>query len=919
MPGSVKPITVKPKAVVSGRSPLSSIQLWPAIGGFNVVSDNGTPSGLAVRMPSGARSMGLGSNDDPGVVTPIRWLDPKVLDVRAARAQPLTALLAVEAWLSGPESTMVSMQSVSAFVCLVAAAMGQSCIPSWSPGSGVPGVAGPVRSLVRLPGSGNSSWLLVGGNFQVVGSSVIRGIALYDPVTRSTIPLGSGLQGQVSSILPMSNGQLLAGGSFSFPGGATVDVARWNGAQWQAMGTGFSAYTTALTQLTNGDVVASGVGPGLAVAGQIVRWNGQWFPLAVADAAVHALLAMPNGDLIAAGKFTSINGIAANHIARWDGTSWSPLGSGTDGPVNALTLLPNGEPVAGGDFAFAGGVAARQVARWNGTSWSAVGAGLAAASGGVVGLSTTPNGGLLATGKYGFSGGDFGGVARWDGLSWQALGNHVGFGEVFTAAALPNGDIVAGGTLGGFGGIAAYGIAVWNGTSWQRALDGDYSFVADIARLPSGLSVIVGKFWPFHGIEDADVVLFDGMHYTALPGLASGGSVNAVAVMPNGDVVIAGSFTAMGGVPAARVARWNGTAWAPLGSGFNAAVSDLLVDGNGDLLAAGEFGGLPANGVARWNGVAWTPVGGGLAGTAAGATELAELPDGSLLALSRNWIRRWTGAQWVPISPFGYFSRMHVLAGGDVVVRGSFGADVATEVQRWNGSAWSSLPPTPGEASRFLELPNGDLLAGFRSQDQGLGGGVLRLAGNAWVPYGLGVGFPDFRGGGVDQMLLLANGDLLVYGPFMQAGPHVASGEARLVPSCPASAGSYGAGCVGSSGLVVSQAAALPWLGATFAAITTGVPASSVVIGVSGLAAAAVPLQWILPQGGSACTLLTTPDLLDLRLPVAGSVVTSLSIPNTPSLIGQGLRHQAVVIEIGAGGIVAATSGNGLSLTIGTL
>jgi trimeric autotransporter adhesin len=811
---------------------------------------------------------------------------------------------------------MVSMQSVTAFVCLVAAATSQSCIPSWSPGSGVPGVAGPVRSLVRLPGSGNSSWLLVGGNFQVVGSSVIRSITFYDPVTRGTIPLGAGLQGNVVSILPLSNGQVLAGGSFSFPGGATVDVARWNGAEWQAMGTGFSAYTTALTQLTNGDVVASGLSPGLAVAGQIVRWNGQWFPLAVADAAVHALLAMPNGDLIAAGKFTSISGIAANHIARWDGTSWSPLGSGTDGPVNALTLLPNGEPVAGGDFAFAGGVAASQVARWNGTSWSAVGAGLAPATGGVLGLTTTPNGGLLATGRYGFAGGDFGGVARWDGLSWQALGNHGGFGEVFTAAALPNGDIVAGGTLGGIGGISAYGIAVWNGTSWRRALDGDNSYIADIARLPSGRSVLVGEFVPFHGIEEADVVLFDGMHYTALPGSASGGLVHAVAVMPNGDIVIGGDFTAMGGVPAARVARWNGTAWTALGSGFNTAVWDLLVDGNGDLLAAG---GLPSIGVARWNGVAWSPVGGGFAGAAAGAMELAELPDGSLLAMSRNWIRRWTGTMWVTISPFGYYWRMQVLAGGDVVVRGSFGSDVGTAVQRWNGSAWTSLPHTPGEASCFLELPNGDLLAGFRSQNQGLRGGVVRLAGNAWVPYGLGVGFPDFGGGGVSQMLLQANGDLDVYGPFFQAGPHVASGEARLVPSCPASAAGYGAGCVGSSGPVVSQTVALPWLGATFAANTTGVPASSVVIGVSGLAAAAVPLQWILPQSGSACTLLATPDLLDLRLPVAGSVVTSLSIPNTPALIGQGLRHQAVVIEIGAGGIVAATSGNGLNLTIGTL
>jgi hypothetical protein len=41
--------------------------------------------------------------------------------------------------------------------------------------------------------------------------------------------------------------------------------------------------------------------------------------------------AVYDGDLIAAGAFTEAGGVPVNRIARWDGTDWSPLGSGIDG------------------------------------------------------------------------------------------------------------------------------------------------------------------------------------------------------------------------------------------------------------------------------------------------------------------------------------------------------------------------------------------------------------------------------------------------------------------------------------------------------------------------------------------------------------------------------------------------------------
>jgi hypothetical protein len=79
-----------------------------------------------------------------------------------------------------------------------------------------------------------------------------------------------------------------------------------------------------------------------------------------------------------------------------------------------------------------------------------------------------------------------------------------------------------------------------------------------------------------------------------------------------------------------------------------------------------------------------------------------------------------------------------------------------------------------------------------------------------------------------------------------------------------------------------------------------------------------VPLSSILPQGVAGCTLLVSPDLLDLLLPTAGSAPASFAIPNTVVLAGQIVHQQVVPVELGALGITALTSTNRLTLTIGT-
>src|SRR5262249_18506945 len=107
-------------------------------------------------------------------------------------------------------------------------------------------------------------------------------------------------------------------------------------------------------------------------------------------ASVAALAAFDDGSgpaLYAGGSFASAGGAPAQDVARWDGSQWTPLGSGTAGgpgsSVRAMIVFDDGgSPAlyAGGDFTSAGGSPVGRIAKWDGHQWSALGAGVSGGS-----------------------------------------------------------------------------------------------------------------------------------------------------------------------------------------------------------------------------------------------------------------------------------------------------------------------------------------------------------------------------------------------------------------------------------------------------------------------------------------------------------------------------------------------------------
>jgi hypothetical protein len=202
--------------------------------------------------------------------------------------------------------------------------------------------------------------------------------------------------------------------------------------------------------------------------------------------------------------------IFINNIARWNGTTWNALGSGftngVNGVVNALLLAPNGDLYVGGSFGQAGGTTANQVAKWNGTVWSTLGTGTAIGTNGqVLALALAANGDLYVGGDFSRAGGQqIGSVARWNGTDWSGLGgglNGVGYNLRRYVATLRfdnNGDLYAGGLFTQPGSSSINNLARWNGTSWNSLGTGTNKHALALA-IGGNSKIYVGGFFTTTG------------------------------------------------------------------------------------------------------------------------------------------------------------------------------------------------------------------------------------------------------------------------------------------------------------------------------------------------------------------------------------------------------------------------------------
>ena len=433
---------------------------------------------------------------------------------------------------------------------------------------------GPVYAIVRQP----DGKIIIGGWFSSVSGISRNRIARLnaDGSLDTSFDPGTGMNNIVWSVALQSDGKVLTSGIFtSVNGTPRYCIARLN---------------------TNGSLDTS-FDPGTGTTGNLID-----------NVAVQ-----PDGKILISGGFSFYNGTARKCIARLntDGSldnTFNP-GVGPNGAIYSMAIQTDGKVVIGGTFQTYSGTARSGLARVNADGTLDLtfnpGTGVGTSAQAIKALAIATNGKVQAGGSFT----TFNGIARSrvlrvnsDGLLDTSFDPGAGANEVVNDLVLqPDGKAVIVGNFGEYGGVFMnrYARIEANG-----ALDASFSPGSGVnggrvwrtVLQPDGKVLLAGEFRRVNNVPRERIARMnaDGsLDLSFDPGTGANEGVSAIALQPDGKVLIGGTFTAVNGIARNRVARLNADgsldAGFDPGTGPDAGVFDMVVQPDGKVLICGGF------------------------------------------------------------------------------------------------------------------------------------------------------------------------------------------------------------------------------------------------------------------------------------------------------------------------------------------
>ncbi|EKE87623.1 InlB B-repeat-containing protein [Idiomarina xiamenensis] len=363
--------------------------------------------------------------------------------------------------------------------------------------------------------------LYVTGQFTGSGGHALPYIAAWDGSAWSAV--GGGLSDAGYSLYA-DNDKLYVGGQFETADGiSSLGIAAWDGSSWQAVGDGLGLYAGTVIRIYriakfDNEILLGGLLDKNGVV-NLVRLNNdsewQGFQSTFLDGSTQ-VVAEYDGDTIVGGDFTEISGIAANRIARWDGSQWHAMGDGFNGTVTTIASY-QGELYAAGAFDHSGSSAVAHVARWDS-----------------------------------------------DGQTWQPL--TIGVNNTVYRVKVINDELWILGDFSSAGGESATGMARWDGSQWL-SVDFPYQVhygPTDVVEY-QGEVVVSGRFYNPEGFLLFKVAAFDGEQWYPLELDAVTGMVLSMAVHDDVLYVTGNIYRMNESVSASGVAAWDGSQWSNVG------------------------------------------------------------------------------------------------------------------------------------------------------------------------------------------------------------------------------------------------------------------------------------------------------------------------------------------------------------------
>ena len=479
-----------------------------------------------------------------------------------------------------------------------------------------------ANNSVRAVAVQDDGKVLIGGGFTQVDSVGRNYIARLnaDGSLDTGFDTSTGPNSFVFSVVIQSDAKVLVGGTFSqVDGEARNNIARLN--PDGSLDTDFDPATDnevrTITVQDDGKVLIGGLFTQVNVVGSnyIARLNADGsldtdFDLGTgANYNVYGLAVQDDGKVLIGGWFTEVDGVARNYIARLnqDGSLDTGFDTsiGSNNPVYSVAAQPDGKVLIGGEFSLVEGVPRNRIARLNanGSLNAAFNPG-DGANGTVQVVAVQSDGKVLIGGEFT----QVDGVARSqvarlnaDGTLDTGFDTSKGPGTHVTALT-PQADskVIIGGSFTKVDEVERNRIARLKADgSLDEGFDpgtGANSLVYAVALQPDGKVLNGGWFTEVNGVERNHIARLnaDGSLDTTFDtSTGANNVVYAVALQPNGRVLIGGAFTQVDGALRNNIARLNQDG--SLDTGFdtslgpNNIVRSMAIQTDGKVLIGGYF------------------------------------------------------------------------------------------------------------------------------------------------------------------------------------------------------------------------------------------------------------------------------------------------------------------------------------------
>ncbi|MDQ6471273.1 T9SS sorting signal type C domain-containing protein [Flavobacterium sp. LHD-80] len=283
------------------------------------------------------------------------------------------------------------------------------------------------------------------------------------------------------------------------------------------------------------------------------------------DGPVQTLSLQSDQNLIVGGEYLNLNGISSSYLTRLtpNGTIDENFhtGSGFNGKIYASCIQPDGKIIVGGNFTSYNGLSAGRLIRLN------------------------PDGSI-------------------DPSFNTSIGAPTGF--IYDIALQPDGKIIICGSFTKYNNATANYVAriLTNGSLDTSFAGSGASTIKNVKVLNDGKIVLSGNFTNFNGTQINRIIRLNNDGRTDLTfnvGEGFDSEVSAMAVQPDGKVILGGKFTSYNGITANRIVRIlpDGSVDPSFftGSGFNSgAVLAFKIDSFGNIMVGGSFSSGTYNG-----------------------------------------------------------------------------------------------------------------------------------------------------------------------------------------------------------------------------------------------------------------------------------------------------------------------------------